>query len=288
MPARNRILFLTVVLVGLAVSAAACSAAKRAATAPAAAGGGPRLEPAGKGGGGLAQAVDVPQAAPKIVKTADLTVQVAGGRLAAQLEAATLVAGRHGGFVSTSQTTQSTEARLASGSLVIRVPADRFEATLAELRSLGTVRGERISGEDVTAHFVDLDARVRNSRAQEAVLLRLMSRSTSIEDSLKVQGQLQKTQLEIEQLEGQLRVLSDQTALASIALSLSESAPILVAPRSTFARAWKQSVHGLRVFVAGLLVALGYVGPFAVIGMVALVGWLAVRRRLGAVPNPEV
>jgi hypothetical protein len=289
MAARNRILYLTVVLVALAALGAACSVAKRSTSAPGAAGGAPRLVPQGPVGAGSTQDLGVPQAAPKIVKTADLTVQVARGKLAAQFGAATLVAGRHGGFVSTSQTTQGTDATLASGSLVLRVPADQFDATLADLRSLGTFRDERISGEDVTAHFVDLDARVRNSRAQEAVLLRLMSQSTSIEDSLKVQGPLQKTQLDIEELEGQLRVLSDQTALASINLSLTEAAPVvLAAPKSTFARAWKQSVHGLRLFVDGLIVAMGYVAPFAVIGLVVLAGWLAVRRRSRTAPNPEV
>jgi hypothetical protein len=286
MAARNRIVYVTVVLVALASLGAACSrAAKRAGTAPAAGGAIPRVAPPGPVGGGSTQDLGEPQAAPKIVKTADLTVQVARGRLAAQFQTATLVAGRHGGFVSTSQTTQSTDATLASGSLVLRVPADQFDDTLAELRSLGTLRDERISGEDVTAHFVDLDARVRNSRAQEAVLLRLMSQSTSIEDSLKVQGQLQKTQLDIEELEGQLRVLSDQTALASINLSLTEAAPVALAAKSTFARAWKQSVHGLRVFADGLIVALGYIAPFALIGLVVLAGWLVVRRRPRAVPQ---
>jgi hypothetical protein len=271
---RSRILFLAAGLVAFAVWGAACSLSNRSASPAAGVQGRPAPENAGVTT--LAEA-QVPQAAPKIVKTADLSLQVARGRFVQQFQAATLVASRHGGFVST---TETSDARLPSGTLVLRVPADQFDASLAELRTLGKVQSERISGQDVTSQFVDLQARLRNSRAQEAVLLRLMSRSTSIEDSLKVQGQLQTTQLQIEQLQGQLRLLSDQAAMSSISLSLSEALPPVPAePRSTFVRGWKQSVHGLRVFGGGLVVALGYLAPFVLIGLVGLAGWAAVRRR---------
>jgi hypothetical protein len=275
---RSRILYVAAGLVAFGICGAACSGAAKRAAGP---GGGVHVaagQPNSRNADSATLAdVQVPQAAPKIVKTADLSLQVARGRFAQQFQAATLVAARHGGFVST--TMQTSDAKLPSGTLVLRVPADQFEASLAELRTLGKVQSEGISGQDVTSQFVDLDARLRNSRAQEAVLLRLMSRSASIEDSLKVQSQLQSTQLQIEQLQGQLRLLSDQAALSSISLTLNEAAPPVPAePRSTFVRAWKQSAHGLRVFAAGLVVAFGYLAPFVLIGLVGLAGWSAVRR----------
>jgi hypothetical protein len=70
---------------------------------------------------------------------------------------------------------------------------------------------------------VDLQARLRNWEAQEAVLLRLMAGANSIEDSNVVQRQLQDVQLAIEGSRGQLRALQDQTEISTISISMSEA-----------------------------------------------------------------
>ena len=226
-------------------------------------------------GGTSDLAAQVPLAGPRIVKTATLTLEVGKGAFDRAFQQAMLVAGGHGGYVSTSQISHDRER---SGLLMVRVPAAQFEATLGELRALGRVKDEQVSGEDVTSQFVDLQARLRNWRAQESVLLRLMAGSRSIDDSLKVQGQLQAVQLQIEEITGQLRQLSNQSDLATISLSIREAPLVEAKPGLTFALAWKRGLHGLRVTAARLLVGLGYIAPFALIGLAALLGWAGVRR----------
>jgi hypothetical protein len=122
-----------------------------------------------------------------------------------------------------------------------------FEAALGELRRLGKIVSQSISGQDVTGQVVDLQARLRNWEAQEAVLLQLMAKATSIEDSIVVQRQLQDVQLAIEEIKGQLRALQGQTDFSTISLSLSEAG--FVPPRRksslSFGRAWELAVlHG--------------------------------------------
>ena len=56
------------------------------------------------------------------------------------------------------------------------------------------------------------------------VLLGLMAKATSIEDSIRVQQHLQDVQLTIEELKGQLHVLSDQSDLSTISVSMSVAA----------------------------------------------------------------
>ncbi len=231
--------------------------------------------PAARMGGTSDLAAQVPLAGPRIVKTATLTLEVGKGAFDRAFQQATLVAGGHGGYVSTSQISHDRER---SGLLMVRVPAAQFEATLGELRGLGRLKEEQVSGEDVTSQFVDLQARLRNWRAQESVLLRLMAGSRSIDDSLKVQGQLQAVQLQIEEITGQLRQLSNQSDLATISLSIREAPLVGAKPGLTFALAWKRGLHGLRVTAARLLVGLGYIAPFALIGLAALLGWAGVRR----------
>jgi len=219
----------------------------------------------------------LPGISQRIIKTVSVTVQVRKDTFQQRFQQAAMIASSHGGFISSSRTS---EGKRPSGVLVIRVPASQFETTLGALKALGTVKGEQISGEDVTSQFVDLQARLRNWEAQESVLLRLMRQSKTIEDSLKVQRTLQDVQLAIEEIRGQLRVLSDQTDLSTITLSMAEAATVAPKPKEglTFVRAWRQAIHAIAAVVAAIVIGLGYVIPIALIALVVLLAWLAYRR----------
>ena len=210
----------------------------------------------------------VPAATPRIIKTAELDLEVADGEFGRAFAEAERLAARYGGFVTGSATT-SNPAR--SGDLTLRVPVERFESALADLRGLGTVETARVRGEDVSAEFVDLEARLRNLEAHEGVLLRLNREANTIAESLQVQRELQSVQLQIERLAGQLRVLTDQTSYGTISLRLHEAGED---PAEGEPGAWERAVDGAaRVFDA-IVVGLGYLAP--IIALVALV-WVAMR-----------
>jgi len=222
---------------------------------------------------------------PRIIKTASVSIQIKRSSFEQRAQDVTLIAARHGGFIASSRTSGG---KLLSGMIVLRIPASQFELALGELKGLGKVTGEEISGQDVTAQFVDLEARLRNWEAQEAVLLKLMARSKSIEESLKVQRALQDVQLAIEEIRGQLRVLGDQTDLSTISLSMAEKAPAPAPKKANpFVRSWRAAVHGTLAVLTAVVVGLGYLAPVFAIALVAGLAWLLYRRvRPKAVPVP--
>lgn len=244
--------------------------------------------PQGRGLGTVSEAtgllLEVPEVGPRIVKTAAISVEVEAGAFTRRFQEATLVAARHGGFVASSQLEQG---RRRSGVIVIRVPADQYEAALGDLRELGRVRSESLRGEDVTARFVDLQARLRNWEAQERVLLRLMARAQTIEDSIRVQRVLQDVQLAIEEIRGQLRVLEDQTSFATITLQLTEVGFVPPKPREEppLVRAWRAALRGFLAVVSAVVVGLGYLLPIGLFALAALGLWWGYRR-LRARPAP--
>jgi hypothetical protein len=215
---------------------------------------------------------------PHVVKTASLDLLVGKDGFEEAFEQAQLVAGRYGGFVVSSS---SGGTRVRSGNLVLRVPNESFERALADLRDLGRVEGESVSGEDVSAQFVDLEARLRTWEAQEAVLLRLMDRATSVEDTLRIQRELQDVQLRIEQIRGQLRVLRDRTELATITVTVREPGAVIrreIAARERrpdLGEAWARAVDGFLGVVFVVVVGLGYLVPIAALAAAA---WFARRR----------
>lgn len=221
-------------------------------------------------------AATLPGAAPSVIKTAEIALEIERDGFEDALQEATAVASAEGGFV-LSSSVQGREAR--RGSIVLRVPSDRFEAALASLRGLGSVERERVSGEDVGQEFVDLEARLRNLRAQEAVLLRLMDQAQSVTDTIRVQKELTGIQLEVERIRGRLRYLEDQTSFGTISVSMAEAGVVAPQEPSIIAKAWERAVEGFLSVIGGLITALGVILPVAVLG---LIGWLAIRRRLPA------
>ena len=233
-------------------------------------------------GGGLSSVGSLPPIGPDIVKTAGISIEVKSGGFETAFNAATTIAGRYGGYVEDSS---MHGIKAKSGELTIRVPASAFDRAMNDLRGLGSVEGQSISGQDVTSQFVDLDARLRTWQAQEAVLLRLMRRATSIESTLRVQNQLQDVQFRIEQIKGQLRLLENQTSLATIDVSLREVGAVIgVRPRQAHERpslgeAWDRAVDRFLGVIFAVVVGLGYLIPLAAMAFAIGFGYRRYRAR---------
>lgn len=238
---------------------------------------------AGGGGDHVAAPSDLPAVGPSIIKTADVSVEVPSGDFRSALQDATASAGRFGGFV-VSTSTSGDESK--TGTIVLRVPSEEFEAALASIEDLGEVKGEQVSGKDVTQDFVDLEARLRNLQAQESVLLKLMDEADSISASIRVQNSLSTVQLDIEQIQGRIDYLEDRSALSTIAVTLTEHGAPTAKEPGMLGRAWDNAVDVSEAVVYALVVSLGFVVPLALLATLVYVairlGMRVVRPRLGS------
>jgi hypothetical protein len=219
-----------------------------------------------------------PPAVTRVIRTAELSVVIPRDAFDDRFGEAVDVAEEQSGFVADSRT------QSRSGSLTVRVPAANFDETLRALRALGTVEVEAVHGKDVTADYVDLHANLRIARARREVLLGLMADAVSIEQTIRVQNALDETQLRIEQLQGQLRLLDDRTSLATIGLRLREQGvePGSEVEKASIPNAFERAVAGFVGVIAAIVIGLGYLLPLAVLGLVV---WFVVdrvrRRRTG-------
>jgi hypothetical protein len=214
-----------------------------------------------------------------VVKTARLSVVVERDTFAERFQDAMDVATANQGYVQTSSSRGD-----GVGSLVIRVPSNRFEETVRELKELGIgVEGETVSGEDVTAEHVDLQARLRIARARRTVLLRLMDEATTIEQTLRVQNALDDVQLRIEEIQGALNVLDARVSEATIAVQIRETGvePLEKDVRNpSIPGAFDRAIAGFFAVIAGTVVGLGYLIPALVVGLGVFLAVRFARRRL--------
>jgi hypothetical protein len=233
------------------------------------------------GGGGTA----VVPGAPRVVRTAELRVEVSKGGFTGAFDRVSSIAAAAGGFVSSSSTASNDGVR--SGELTVRVPADRFESVRQSLSGLGDVEHQSIRGEDVSGQLVDYDARLKSLQAQEAALLTLVGQAKEVGDVLRVQSTLFSVRQQIEQLQAQKANLEQQVTLATIQVSLFEPGAASFKPvdgSPSLARSFERAVDGMVAVVGGMIVVVGYLVPIAVLGLLL---WGASRlfRRRPALPQ---
>ena len=191
------------------------------------------------------------------------------------------IAHANGGFVLSSQREGST-----TGTLTIRIPAARFDDAIGQLSALGTVESSSVTGKDVTNEYVDYRAHLQNLIGRRTVLRSLLARTTTIGESLTVENELEDVQLQIDQIQGQLRFLDNQVAESTLTVDLREESAPAGETRTnggiqnpSLSRALDRAIQGFFGILATIIVGLGYLLPLAVIaGLVAGVVML-VRRR---------
>lgn len=236
--------------------------------------------------------VPVPSA---VIKTASLDLRVAHGKFGDAMNAATDVALRFGGYVSRST---SFGTKVHDGTIVMRIPAGRFDRARVAVERLGRPTNEVVSGRDVTRQVVNLGARLGNLESQQRALRALMRRAVSVSDTIRVQGVLQGVELQIEEIQGELNYLHDRTSMSTISIAVHEAGRRPVPPQHASA-IWKdgaRAAHAATEVVGAVIVGAGYVVPLVILALLAvLVGrlaapWaapLAARRRTPAATPPD-
>jgi hypothetical protein len=226
-----------------------------------------------------------------IIRMADLTLVVKDTQEA--LDALTRLAGEFGGFVVSSSASRVAENAL-EGSITLRVEAARFDQALARIRMLAReVRSESVRGEDVTAEYVDLDARMRNLEAAEAQLQQILKQATSTEDVLAVYRELTNLRSQIEQVKGRMKYLSQSAALATITVTLIPDAlaqPIQVGgwqPAGVIRDALQALISALQGLATIAIWLVIVVAPMALIIAAPILLIILAIRRLRRRPSPQ-
>jgi Domain of unknown function (DUF4349) len=271
----------------LALAVSACNSGSES-TAGSTGGGGEAAGSAELGaGGGGSKASDgpvsssaVPQVGPQIVKTASLSLGIAHGSFDDKAGEAHAIADAYGGFVVESFASQGSDKRIAEGSLVLRIPAESYDAALSRLRGLGKVQHIEESGQDVSGEFVDLNARLRQLRAVEAQLLELLQRADDVPAALAVQNQLSQVQLDLEQARGRLQYLENRVAFATISVSMHELGA--VAPNDggfSIVDAWATAGAAFLTVVGWIFIGIAVVAPVLVLLGLGFLAGRAIRKR---------
>ena len=218
---------------------------------------------------------------PRVVQTASLGLSVRKDRLEDAVAQARTVAIGLGGFVVSSSVSERRHGVAASGSLAVRVPLRNYARAMSSLAAIGRVDVREESGEDVSQEFVDLEARARHFEAVERQLLELLQRANTVPAALAVQSQLNPTQLELEQVRGRLRFLEDQTAFATISLSIRErAAPAGGDDGWGIVDAWADGARAFTNVAGKIFIVLAGAAPLLILLGLSILAVPSLRRRV--------
>jgi len=207
---------------------------------------------------------------PQVIRVAQMTITVGSGLFDSKLAGVRALVQLQGGFISgtDAQSNPVTNDQIRTGVITFMVPAAKFDDTIDQLAKMGKVQTEHISGNDVSAQYVDLQARLANQEAQRNAMLALLKRATSISDIISVQNQIGQITGQIEQLKGQIQYIEHNTAYSTVTVNLLEAgAPLQTAPRDSwgFASALSDGAHNFVTTINYVITGLGAIGPVVIL-----------------------
>jgi hypothetical protein len=216
----------------------------------------------------------------KIVRDGRIGIVVDDGTFGEAVGDLTSIAERHDGFVLSSSTSNE-----RSGTFVLRIPERRFDRAKDDIRGLATrVRFEEVRGDDVTAEFIDFQARLRILQTRRELLFDLFQQADTTDEIIRMSSQLDDVTLRIEQIQGQLRFLKDQVAESTLRVSIQEqNAPAVtgepVVDNPDLGSSFDLGVQGFLRIVGAVIVGLGYLIPITALAVIVWMAVWSVRRR---------
>ena len=230
------------------------------------------------------QPVPTPIQGPLVIRQAQMTVSVSSGSFDSKLSDVRHLVELEQGFIAGTDAQvnpQLSDDRIRTGVISFMVPAKNFDETIDALAKLGKVQNEHISGQDVSAQYVDLQARLANAEAQRNAMVALLQRAQSVNDIIAIQNQLGQITQQIEELKGQIQYLDHNTSFSTVTVDILEAgAPAATAAGDKwgFATAISDAAHNFVTTINYLITGLGAIGPVLLLLALAYFVW----RRLGS------
>lgn len=158
------------------------------------------------------------------------------------------------------------------GQTILKVLPKDFDTVFAKLKELGKVDSERITSEDVTEEYVDLEARLKNAKVVRMRLLAILEeKARTVKDILEVERELSRVGEEIETIEGRMKFLDRQVDLATITVNYYEPKAIAPEPLNIFERFKKTIRLSIEVFINVFNAAV-----VVIFALIPIVLWLGV------------
>ena len=152
--------------------------------------------------------------------------------------------------------------------ITVRIPSQNFDSFISSISNGVTYfDNKEISSQDVTAEFIDLDARLKAKKKLENRYLELLSKATKMSEMLAIEAQLSAIREEIEAKEGQLRYMQNQISLSTVTIefykTIAEESGVTISYGAKIWNSFKSGFYSISSFFLWLL----EVWPFIILAI---------------------
>lgn len=138
----------------------------------------------------------------KKIRNADINLQVEN--LSEAFSAIEEWVTKYKGYVSTSNENTN------SINITAHIPADSFDEAMKECGTLGKIMNRNINERDVTEQYYDLKTRIENKLILVNKFQDYLKKTNNVKEILQVESQLSNTTAELENLQGQMKRMSNE------------------------------------------------------------------------------
>ncbi|MBR6257700.1 MAG: DUF4349 domain-containing protein [Lachnospiraceae bacterium] len=160
-----------------------------------------------------------------------------------------------------------------SASIVIRIPADKLDQFLADIKGRANVISRNENVQDVTLTYVDMESHKNALRTEEESLINMLAKAESVEDLITIESRLADVRYQIESMESQLRTYDNLVDYATLSVNVSEVEELTPVAEQT---AWEKMSSGFVASFHNIGRGLANFGIGVVMNLPYILVWAAV------------
>ncbi len=174
---------------------------------------------------------------------------------------------------------------IKNGTLLLRVYKEKFDSVFNNLKGIGDVTNESITGQDVTDRFVDTESRLRILKLEQSRLEVYLAKLEDLDKIFRTESRLTEIRQEIESLTGNLNKMNSLVELSTITITMNEKNPNVIKNPNELSYGeklldnLKSSLEGVVTFLGELLIIVVAAIPVLILlGLFVLLGLFIYRR----------
>lgn len=207
----------------------------------------------------------------KIVYMADMTVTADDP--AAALATLANKAESLGGYISGSYSTTD-DFGTTYATAVLKVPASQLKTLVTAANAVGKVVDYRLSSDDISLSYYDMQARLDNAKAEEQQLLEILAKCETVEDILAVRQNLTAVRADIESYTAQMKLWDNLVSYATLNITINRTPKTAVEGDKELIQMWRASdvwgrmTKGFQNSARFVVNALGAIGIFLAVAII--------------------
>lgn len=136
-----------------------------------------------------------------------------------------------------------------NANLTIRIPADKLDGFISQMKDVSNVVSYNDSQEDITLTYVSTESRIRALETEQERLLELLAKAENMNDLLKIEDKLTDVRYELEKYTSQLRVMANKVDYATVNLYINQ---VTVFTEVEEQNVWQRIGSGFRKNLKGI------------------------------------